>query len=92
MRVTRFVVERSVERRVMELQVSVYSTVHPEPFSRYTSWEGIRGEVLVYTWVQWDTEGVQRDVVTEYHVLPVHRGMCKYTIVPSSPPRPTEHT
>ena len=28
---------------------------------------------------------VQWDMVTEYHVVPVHRTMCKYTIIPSSP-------
>ena len=33
--------------------------------------------------VQWDT------AVIEYHVVPVHRKMCKYTIIPSSP-CPTE--
>ena len=33
--------------------------------------------------------GVQWDTVTEYHVVPVHRTMCKYTIIPSSP-CPTE--
>ena len=30
------------------------------------------------------------DPVTENHVVPVHREMCKYTIIPSSP-RPIEH-
>ena len=35
--------------------------------------------------------GVQWDRVTEYHVVPVHRAMCKYTIIPSSP-CPTEPT
>ena len=34
--------------------------------------------------------GVQWDTVTEYHVVPVHRAMCEYTIIPSSP-CPTEH-
>ena len=28
--------------------------------------------------------GVQWDMVTEYHLVPVHRVMCKYTIIPSS--------
>ena len=35
--------------------------------------------------------GVQWDTVTEYHVVPVHCGMCKYTIIPSSP-RPSRPT
>ena len=34
--------------------------------------------------------GVQWDIVTEYHVVPVHRSMCKYTIILSSPCA-TEH-
>ena len=34
--------------------------------------------------------GVQWDPVTENHVVPVHREMCKYTIIPSSP-GPIEH-
>ena len=34
--------------------------------------------------------GVQWDMITEYHLVPVHRVMCKYTIIPSSP-CPTEH-
>ena len=34
---------------------------------------------------QWDT-------VNEYHVVPVHRAMCKYTIIPSSTVCPTEPT
>ena len=29
--------------------------------------------------------GVQWDPVTENHVVPVHREMCKYTSIPSSP-------
>ena len=28
--------------------------------------------------------GVQWDAVTEYHVVPVHHAMCKYTIIHSS--------
>ena len=34
---------------------------------------GVRGFSL------WDT------AVTEHHVVPVHRAMCKYTIIPNSP-------
>ena len=34
--------------------------------------------------------GVQWDLVPENHVVPVHREMCKYVIIPSSP-GPIEH-
>ena len=34
--------------------------------------------------------GLQWDPVTENHVVPVHRKMCKYTIIPRSP-GPIEH-
>ena len=34
--------------------------------------------------------GVQWDTITEYHVVPVHREFCEYTIIPSSP-CPTEY-
>ena len=41
--------------------------------------------------VQWDHgPGVQWDPVTENQVVLVHRKMCKYTIISSSP-GPTEH-
>ena len=69
-------------------QAAVLSVTLPRLLHYGTIYGWLLGSIEVY--VASVGHGVQWDTVTEYHVVPVHRAMCKCTVIPCSS-CPTEH-